>query len=478
MRISGASLRHAGHAYEGLKATNEHSQLSGSTTNAATFLPSFLPYEGLKATVAVALWMGVSSLMVMIQKSAFETHGIHIPFFLSALGSASTSLVGGLLCLYQRRFIVPTRAYLLTQLLPLSVLGAVTLATGNIAFQHLSLSLIQILKAGTPALTLLVLYLRGMTHPSELTILAVALITLGTGTAAVVELRKPVVSLIGVAVMTVSNLAEALRVTTQQASATSVDFGTAPTLLYGSGLQAWFLFGASAVLELPPLRNLPWVKATADYVAPIPMKAQIALAARLCPPEPETPSIWGIVHGVGTYLHTYTNTILAVAMRWSRYGGLRQRPFQIAAAPSIQMMPRSNPMDAMDTVSLLVGSEDGAGLEQIALSEYILCPALHAFHPLQPVLDAPIFSLALVLTAGAVQVSALLAVAYAGSLTCKVWATVRNSFIFAIGVLWYHDAVTLVQTLGYLISTVGLGLYTYTASTTPTVRNQGKVKKE
>lgn len=54
-----------------------------------------------------------------------------------------------------------------------------------------------------------------------------------------------------------------------------------------------------------------------------------------------------------------------------------------------------------------------------------------------------------VLSSAAVQATAFLAVRAAGSLTVKVWATVRNVAIVLLGVLAYQESVTPAQVLGY-----------------------------
>ena len=64
------------------------------------------------------------------------------------------------------------------------------------------------------------------------------------------------------------------------------------------------------------------------------------------------------------------------------------------------------------------------------------------------------------LCAGAVNVTAFLAIKLSGSLTVKVWASVRNVFLMAIGVAVYGESVSVIQGVGYAIATGGFLAYT------------------
>ena len=84
---------------------------------------------------------------------------------------------------------------------------------GNLAYVHLSVAFIQMLKAGMPLLVLALLWLLDGTRPAGRVLLAVSGIAVGTAVASYGELR---LSLFGLVVMWGSNFSEAFRVVALQ----------------------------------------------------------------------------------------------------------------------------------------------------------------------------------------------------------------------------------------------------------------------
>lgn len=72
------------------------------------------------------------------------------------------------------------RRFYFASIFPIGVAGALTLAFGNIVYLHLSVSFIQMLKAFTPVMTMLLLFSFRMETVSFPMILAVSTLSLGT----------------------------------------------------------------------------------------------------------------------------------------------------------------------------------------------------------------------------------------------------------------------------------------------------------
>ena len=101
----------------------------------------------------------------------------------------------------------------ITHVLPIGAFAAISLALGNYTYLYLSVSFIQMLKAGVPAVTMLVLVITGLERPHEQTVLGVAILTIGTVMAAYGEIAF---QWIGVVMMFSSEFSEAFRMAVLQ----------------------------------------------------------------------------------------------------------------------------------------------------------------------------------------------------------------------------------------------------------------------
>jgi len=104
---------------------------------------------------------------------------------------------------------LPIRFWL-QRIIPVGAFQALTLATGNAVYLYLGVSLVQMLKAGTPVIIMAMLYFSGMQRMSREVFACVIIMALGSG-GTVGGVGGADFSAIGVAIMMVSELAEAGR---------------------------------------------------------------------------------------------------------------------------------------------------------------------------------------------------------------------------------------------------------------------------
>ncbi|GAB4816710.1 hypothetical protein N2152v2_003756 [Parachlorella kessleri] len=134
------------------------------------------------AVVAILGWMFASSALIFLNKVIMVDSGFRFPFALTALGSATSTLLG---CAAGYLGMAPLRPHpslstTLTKLLPIALCSAATLFLGNYAYLGLTVAFINILKALTPAVTLGASMLLGQERPSLLVTACLALIAGGT----------------------------------------------------------------------------------------------------------------------------------------------------------------------------------------------------------------------------------------------------------------------------------------------------------
>lgn len=115
----------------------------------------------------------------------------------------------------------PSRRELLDKVLPTALFSAVTMFTGNYAYLYLSVAFIQILKAFTPAMTMIMLVVMRIELWSGLIALSVLMIAAGTGLSALIESATPSFHLVGFISFMISAVTEAGRVVWFQVESTS-----------------------------------------------------------------------------------------------------------------------------------------------------------------------------------------------------------------------------------------------------------------
>eukprot|EP01134_Creolimax_fragrantissima_P002222 CFRG2222T1 len=167
-------------------------------------------------TLLVCLsWAGVSTALIMLNNHILNTDGFHYPIILCSLGQLC-SFFGSSLFIgagwSEQKVHLTVEQYAKT-ILPIGIMSAGALATGNAVYMHLSVSFIQMLKAGAPAVTMIVLFLFGMEKPRRDLLSAIGLIVVGCVASAYGEIAF---SVYGVILMLASVVFESLKLVMTQ----------------------------------------------------------------------------------------------------------------------------------------------------------------------------------------------------------------------------------------------------------------------
>ncbi|GAX82237.1 hypothetical protein CEUSTIGMA_g9665.t1 [Chlamydomonas eustigma] len=210
------------------------------------------PYSRLLlGVVGTGLWMFFSSSLIILNKNLYKNLDFQRPFFVTGMGQlfsflGGLSLVGmGVLPLRP----VPKLSFCVTRLLPIVLSSTATMFFGNTTYLYLSLSFIQILKAFTPALTLLLCVIVGLERMHWPLVLSIALITFGTANAVIEERGAPSFKALGLFSFLASSLTEASRVVGAEVLLGAQRFNSAEALVYIGGPTAVFLLLGAVVWE-------------------------------------------------------------------------------------------------------------------------------------------------------------------------------------------------------------------------------------
>lgn len=220
------------------------------------------------ATLSTISWMFFSSALIILNKDVYQL-GFQRPFFVTGMGQLF-SLLGGLAlvysgCLPLRK--LPNMRFVLLKLLPIAASSTTSMFFGNYAYLYLSVAFIQILKAFTPALTLMLCVIFGLERLHWPLVLSTMLIALGTASVVMVESGTPAFSSWGLLSFLISSLAEAARVVGAEVLlGSSQRFNSAEALVYVGGPTAILLLIGSFIWEdMGPtsdawtmLATMPW----------------------------------------------------------------------------------------------------------------------------------------------------------------------------------------------------------------------------
>ena len=257
-KLPGIQLQHA----QGDSSTKGRPQAS-QQQSAEMFWPA----------VASLCWTFCSSGLILLNKELMVADGFNFPMTLTAAGQL-TSYVGGKIhldpyphrnwlillahCNSDMRVIVcystecmsryaglalarigfmscrprPTIRFFLKRLLPIVLLSALSLVSGNMAYTSLSVAFIQVLKVLLPAITLIVSVAAGVEHLTAPLAVSVILITAGTGYAAVLESQSGHFSSIGLAQFLLSAVCEGSRTVLVQLLLGQMKYNAVEALVY------------------------------------------------------------------------------------------------------------------------------------------------------------------------------------------------------------------------------------------------------
>eukprot|EP00124_Ichthyophonus_hoferi_P002043 Ihof_evm3s126 gene=Ihof_evmTU3s126 len=171
--------------------------------------------EKLCAVAACLGWAFCSTLLIMLNAHILREEDFNYPILLCSLGQGFSGLAAWILVkfgYYNKNVTFNISSYVRT-ILPIGVWSAGTLALGNAGYLFLSVSFIQMLKAGTPVVTLFVMIAFRIESARLDLMLSVGVITLGCCLASWGEIDF---NLLGFTLIMLSELFEALKTVTTQ----------------------------------------------------------------------------------------------------------------------------------------------------------------------------------------------------------------------------------------------------------------------
>lgn len=165
----------------------------------------------------IAVYMFIGPALILLNK--FILHNLDFPFpmFLSGLGvlvsGVTARLIVGLGYVSLQRKEAVEGMLWYKRVLPVGLAHAGTLAFGNSVYLLLSVGFIQMLKSFTPVIIMLTAYVARIETPSKSVVMSVMVISLGT---AMTCSFTPQLSLLGLLVMFMAELTEAVRLVMTQ----------------------------------------------------------------------------------------------------------------------------------------------------------------------------------------------------------------------------------------------------------------------
>ena len=143
------------------------------------------------------------------------------PVMLSSLGILTSAIIIHALAIFKYITIrqeirnLVTFKFLVSRIGIISLLQALTLNFGNLVYTHLSVSLIQMLKAFTPVMTLVLTFMTGQAEPNRQLIGSIFLLSIGTFITSA-NVSKADASTIGFIIMAMAEGCEALKLVLSQ----------------------------------------------------------------------------------------------------------------------------------------------------------------------------------------------------------------------------------------------------------------------
>mmetsp|Transcript_8820 Transcript_8820/g.29088 ORF Transcript_8820/g.29088 Transcript_8820/m.29088 type:complete len:385 (-) Transcript_8820:139-1293(-) len=167
--------------------------------------------------VSVAFYLFAGPFTIFVNKFILTTVRFPYGAALSFCGITTSTIVSAVLILLgsasSEKLKTMTPAFYVRRVMPIGLALAGTLATGNAAYLYNSVAFVQMLKAFSPVILLLLLFATRLERPRALLVAAIVIISFGTGLSAHGEVHM---SGFGVGLMFVSEAFEALKLVNMQ----------------------------------------------------------------------------------------------------------------------------------------------------------------------------------------------------------------------------------------------------------------------
>lgn len=197
----------------------------------------------------------VGPVLILANRHIMKDVGFDFPIFVSGIGQVA-SAVGAYVVTRQMQWYplekqdVVTRAFFINNMLPVAACSAATLIFGNYVYLHLSVSLIQMLKAFTPVITLAMLAALSIEYPTTKIVFCVVMITVGTCLTTTGEVNF---SFIGMIHMLFAMITEGIKLVFSQKLLSNHKFHAFEALYNFAPATAAIMFLCSVILEFPRL---------------------------------------------------------------------------------------------------------------------------------------------------------------------------------------------------------------------------------
>ncbi|KAJ6006038.1 sugar phosphate/phosphate translocator [Penicillium sp. IBT 35674x] len=206
----------------GRSSQDERKLESGSTAPA--------PSQGLHPAFYIALWIALSSSVILFNKWVLSTAHFNFPLFLTTwhmvFATAMTQILARCTTVLDSRHNVPMNPATYTRaIVPIGIMFSLSLICGNLAYMYLSVSFIQMLKATNAVVTLLATWAFGIAPANYKTLGNVGIIVVGVVIASFGEIKF---DMIGFLIQVGGIIFEALRLVMVQRLLSSAEFKMDP----------------------------------------------------------------------------------------------------------------------------------------------------------------------------------------------------------------------------------------------------------
>lgn len=227
------------------------------TVNPASEKPE-PPKSDLHPAVYIAVWISLSSSVILFNKWILDSKKFHFPILLTTWHLAFATLMTQLMARFttrldSRKNVPMTGRVYLRAIVPIGLMFSLSLICGNLTYLYLSVSFIQMLKATTPVAVLIASWIFGVAPPSLKTLGNVSLIVIGVIIASFGEIQFV---LIGFLFQLGGIIFEAIRLVMVQRLLSSAEFKMDPlvSLYYFAPVCAVMNGLTALVVEIPKLQ--------------------------------------------------------------------------------------------------------------------------------------------------------------------------------------------------------------------------------
>eukprot|EP00037_Helgoeca_nana_P027525 m.315563 g.315563 ORF g.315563 m.315563 type:complete len:313 (+) comp27525_c0_seq1:327-1265(+) len=206
--------------------------------------------------VVCAAYAVAGPAIILVNKHILSDLNFPFPYSLTCMGLATSSLFSTILVqlglVECRNKATVTSTFYVKRVLPIGAFQALAMGFGTVAYLSLTVAFIQMLKAFTPVITLVIVYIFGVETPSRQIVVAVAAISIGTFLAVLGEVQ---LDLFGTVIHEVSAVAEGIRLVLMQVLLQQLRFSPVEGLYYMAPAGTLCMLVMVATFEATDMSN-------------------------------------------------------------------------------------------------------------------------------------------------------------------------------------------------------------------------------